>query len=89
MARNMALRSVDTDVEADAVQMGLLRAAGVTRRAGMALSLSAQVIGLAHRAIRRSLPQATEEDVRLRFVELYYGPDLAADVRRLLASRRR
>jgi hypothetical protein len=82
-------RSADTDVEAENVQMALLREAGATRRIRMALSLSAQVIGLAHQAIRRSHPQATDEDVRLRFVELHYGPDLAADVRRFLASRRR
>ena len=85
----MAPRSADTDAEAEDVQMALLREAGPARRARMALSLSPQVIGLAHQAIRRGLPQATEEDVGLRFVELHYGPDLAADVRRLLASRRR
>ncbi len=89
MALIMARRSADTDVEAEDVHMTLLREAGPTRRARMALSLSAQVIGLAHQAIRRALPEATEEDVRLRFVELHYGPDLAAGVRRRLASRRR
>jgi hypothetical protein len=89
MDSTMASRSADTDIEADEVQMALLRQAGVGRRARMALSLSAQVIGLAHQAIRRALPRATDEDVRLRFVELHYGPDLAADVRRFLASRRR
>ena len=54
----------------------------------MALSLSAQVIGLARRAIRKSLPGATEEQVGLRFVELHYGRELAAELRRFLSARR-
>ena len=54
----------------------------------MALSLSAQVIGLARRAILRTMPGATEEEVGVRFVELHYGEELAADLRRFLAARR-
>jgi hypothetical protein len=46
-------RSADTDPEAEAVQMELLRRAGPARRAQMALELSEQVIGLARRAIRQ------------------------------------
>jgi hypothetical protein len=80
--------SADTDPDAEKVQIELLRQAGPTRRAAMALSLSAQVIGLARRAIRRSMPGATEEEVGLRFVELHYGEELAADLRRFLAARR-
>ena len=85
----MRIRSVDTDPDAEDVQMALLRRAGVARRARMALSLSGQVIGLAQRAIRRTLTEPTDEQVRLRFAELHYGSDLAADLRRFLASRSR
>jgi hypothetical protein len=80
-------RSPDTDPEAERVQIDLLRRAGAARRAQMSLALSAQVIGLARRAIRRSLPGATAAEAGLRFVELHYGPDLAADLRRYLADR--
>ena len=83
----MQARSPDTDAEAEAVQIDLLRRAGVARRAQMALALSAQIIGLARRAIRQSLPGATETEVGLRFVELHYGRELAADLRRYLADR--
>jgi hypothetical protein len=58
-------RSADTDPEAEAVQIELLRRAGPARRAQMALELSAQVIGLARRAIRRSHPKAPESEVDL------------------------
>ena len=84
----MPSRSADTDPDADRVQIELLRQAGTARRAGMALSLSAQVIGLARRAIRRSLVDPTEEEVSLRFVERHYGEELASDLRRFLAARR-
>jgi hypothetical protein len=54
----------------------------------MALALSAQVIGLARAAIRRSLPHPTDEEVSLRFVELHYGRELARGLRERLAARR-
>ena len=85
----MNARSLDTDPEAERVQVDLLRKAGRERRAEMALKLSAQVIALARRAIRRAAPGATEEEIGLRFVELHYGRDLAEGVRRDLEARRR
>jgi len=84
----MGARSADTDPEAERVQIGLLQRAGVARRAHMALSLSAQVIGLAHRAIREAHPGLSTTDANLRFVELHYGAKLASDLRRHLAARR-
>lgn len=85
----MQARSRDTDVESEAVQIDLLRKAGAARRARMALSLSATVITLASSAIRRSLPNLSEEEVGLRFVQLHYGGDLASKLRTDLAARRR
>jgi hypothetical protein len=75
----------DTDPETRRVQLELLRAAGPGRRARMALELSALVIQLARRGLRTTLPKdASEEDAALRFVELYYGAELADGVRRRL-----
>jgi len=82
-------RSADTDPDAERVQFELLRRATGARRAGLAFSLSETVVGLARNAIRRTLIDPTEEEVRLRFVDLHYGPLLAAEVRRHLAARRR
>ncbi len=81
-------RSLDTDPEAERAQLELLRRATVARRLQLALSLSSSVIGLARNAIRRGLPGAGEEEVGLRFVDLHYGPELAAELRRHLAERR-
>jgi hypothetical protein len=83
----MASRSADTDPEAERVQIELLRQAGPARRLQMGLSLSAWVITMAKNAIRRSMPEASELEVDLRFVELHYGRELADDVRRYLAAR--
>jgi hypothetical protein len=84
----MRARSADTDPEAEMVQIALLRQAPLARRASLALSLSRSVISLSRNAIRRSIPEATDEEVGVRFVELHYGPDLAAGLRRHLAARR-
>ena len=88
MPPSMRARSADTDPDAAEVQIALLRKASVGRRAAMAFSLSAQVMGLARDAIRRTLPNASEEEVGLRFVGLHYGEELAAGLRRFLAARR-
>jgi hypothetical protein len=84
----MQARSVDTDPDAEAVQLELLRKAGPARRARMALDLSAQVIGMSKRAIQRTMPGATALEVNLRFAELNYGYEIAAQVRAHLARRR-
>lgn len=85
----MQARSADTDPEAERVQIDLLRQAGVARRVQMALELSAQVIGLARRAVRRSRQRATEEEAALRFVELHYGRELATGLQSRLDAQRR
>lgn len=80
----------DTDPEAARVQLALLRAAGPGRRARMALELSALVIQLARRGLRATLPAgASDQDAALRFVELYYGAELAEGVRRRLGRAAR
>ncbi len=87
MALIIPPRSADTSVEAEQVQIELIRAAPVSRRLHMAWSLSATVIGVARRALARAQPQANQRELDLRFVELHYGPDLAAALRADLTRR--
>jgi hypothetical protein len=77
----------DTHPAAEAVQIELLRRAGATRRSGIALRLSQEVVERSRRALRARMPAASESDVRLRWVELWYGADLAARIRLYLAAR--
>lgn len=79
----------DTDPDVEARQIELLSRATASRRAALALSLSATVMSLARRAIRRGMPGAPEEHVAVRFVELHYGRELAMALRRHLESRAR
>ncbi len=80
----------DTDPRAAAVQLELLRQAGPERRAAIAGRLSDEVIRLSRRALReQSSPDVDELEVKLRWVELHYGADLAPRVRAYLAARRR
>ena len=80
-------RPADTTLEAERVQVALLRAAPVARRLHVALALSATVIGAARRAIARARPQASARELDLRFVELHYGVDVASDLRADLERR--
>ena len=78
----------DTSPEAERVQIELLRRATVQQRLALAFSLSDTVLHLARRAIRRRMPEASEEEVRLKFVAIHYGEELAERVRANLAVRR-
>jgi hypothetical protein len=86
--RPIPVRSADTDAEADRVQIELLRAATPARRVALALSLTATVVGLSRRALARQDPSADEETLGLRFVELNYGRELAAELEAFLRTRR-
>ncbi len=80
-------RPADTSAEAERVQIDLIRAVPVARRLHMAWSLSATVISTARQALRRARPDAAPQEIDLRFVELHYGPDLAAALRSDLIQR--
>jgi hypothetical protein len=81
-------RASDTSLEAERVQVDLLRTAPVSRRLRLACSLSAAVVSIARRAIARADPSATQIECDLRFVELHYGPAIATALRADLTRRR-
>jgi hypothetical protein len=58
-------------------------------RAALAFSLSATVIDLAREALRQAMPEASEDERSVRFVELNHGAELAAGLRERLARRKR
>ena len=88
MQRPISTRSPDTDPEADRVQLELLRSATPARRAGLALSLTATVVGLARRALADQDPGASDEEIGLRFVHLHYGREIGAGLAAFLRARR-
>lgn len=83
----MAAPPSDTTDGIVRLQNGLLRKAGIARRASVARSLSGTVIDLSRRALRERMPEATEREVLLRWVALEYGSDLARRVTAYLDAR--
>lgn len=83
------MRPADTDPAAERVQLELLRQATVARRASLARSLSCTVMQLTRRALEERYPDATADEISVRFVEVCYGRKLAEGLRRDLEARRR
>lgn len=77
----------DTHPAAQAVQIELLRQAGATRRASIALRLSQEVVERSRRALSEQVPGVSQSDVLLRWVDLWYGRDLGVRLRSHMASR--
>lgn len=82
------MRSVDTDLAAERVQLQLLRNATVARRLALARSLSTTALQLSQSAIQKANPTASADELGIRFVALCYGAELAESLRRDLEARR-
>ena len=80
----MKTLSRDTDPQAEAVQVELLRQASVARRLALMRSLTAFAIRSSRRAIARRRPQASACEVLLAWVEIHYGSELGMRVRACL-----
>jgi hypothetical protein len=79
--------SLDTTPEAARAQIRMLQQATPAQRFRLTRSLSQTAIELARRALRRRMPEASETEVNLAFVALWYGPNLAEHLREYLARR--
>ena len=71
----------DTSDEALAVQLECLRQMSPHERLRRACAWSGQVRRMAFEAIRRRHPEYSEDEVRLSFIELAFGEELAEEVR--------
>ena len=69
----MKTQSPATSLEAERVLVERLRAAGPARRSAMAGNASRALRQLAFSGLRRRHPQATEAELRRRYVALTYG----------------
>lgn len=84
----MRTQSPDTSPEAERVQIELLRKATPARRFRLARSLSQTMIQVSRANIRRLHPEMDEEELKLLFVEIYYGKELAERVRMDMERRK-
>jgi hypothetical protein len=74
----------DTSPDAEHVQSALLRQAGTARRFEMCREMTATVIALSRRALRRARPGLSEDELAIEWVAIHYGPTLADGLRRRL-----
>ncbi len=79
--------SPDTSLEAEAVQLELLRKATPQQRFALCRSLSSMVALSSYRAIRQAHPELSAREADVKFVELHYGKKLAEGVRQCLKDR--
>jgi len=71
----------DTSDEAMAVQLECLRRMSPHERLRRACSWSGQIRRMTFAAIRRRHPEYSDDEIRLKFIELTYGRNLADEVR--------
>jgi hypothetical protein len=76
----------DTHPEAERVQIELLRKKTVSERFALVRSLTAFTIDLSRRAVARANPDLNPEELRLKYIELVYGKELARRVREYLSK---
>jgi hypothetical protein len=74
----------DTLPEAESVLIGLLRVRPAHLRLSDAVTASNRVAQQCKNAIRRNHPKISEDDLKLRFIELNYGQEIADEVRAYL-----
>ena len=77
----------DTSADADEAQLACFRRLTPQQRLQKMVASSRRGRDLALAAIRRSEPEITEQETRLRFLALAYGDGLATDVRQWLGAR--
>ncbi len=77
----------DTSPEAAAVHLELLRKMPPSQRLNQALALSCEVMRLSKQAIRRRHPEFSEDEVRIKFIEMHYGAELAQSVKAWRAEK--
>ena len=77
----------DTHPEALACQVKLSREATVAQRVARVRSLSATVAALSRRALRRSMTDASDDEVGIAFVALHYGDAVAQKLRESRRTR--
>jgi len=72
--------TTDTSQDADAIQLDMWRSMSGQERIQKAMSFSSRLRDMSLDAIRRRHPEFSEDQVRLKFIELTYGEELASEM---------
>jgi len=87
-SRAMRTQAEDTSPEMERVHIALIRKASPAKLFGLVRSMSQTMIQASMRNIRKLHPDASQEEITLIFVELYYGKKVANLVRSQIEKRR-
>ena len=77
----MKTQSSDTSPEVERVQIELLRKMSPAKKFSLVRSMTRTMIQASRANIQTLHPDADENELRLLFIELYYGKELADRVR--------
>jgi hypothetical protein len=77
----------DTHPDAERVQIELLRRTSPEERLGKALNLTSAMLRTSRQTIAALNPGLNEQELGIECVELYYGKELATQVRRYLDAK--
>lgn len=83
----MKPQSLDTSIEAERVQIELLRNASVAKRFALARMLTNSTRKMAKSAIKKCNPGKDQRELDLIFVEVTYGKDLAEQLRHYFSTK--
>ena len=83
----MKTQSSDTSPEVERVQIELIRKMSPEKKFNLVRSMTQTMIQASRANIQALHPDADENELRLLFIELYYGKELADRVRAYLAKR--
>ena len=85
----MQIKPYTTDTSSDAieVQLGLWSKMTGTQRVQKTMAISSQIRTMAFDAIRRRHPDWNNKQVRLKFIELTYGIEIAKELEYWLAEQ--
>ncbi len=76
----------DTHPDAEKVQIELIRKASIAERLGKMRSLTATMINLSRQTIAKANPELVGQEFELKCIELYYGKELAGQLRDYLST---
>lgn len=79
----------DTDADAEAEMLRLLREASVAKRFGLVDALTTSVVSLSRRALVAARPETSEREILLEWVGLHYGRELERELRDFYRERER
>lgn len=84
----MKTQSFDTYLSTEELQLSLIRQASIAKRISIVRSLSQTTMYLSRRAISRSKPEISEQELDLLFVAYHYGDNLAIRLRKYIERRK-